>query len=699
MKNQTAKFFSINSHFAVKLLLKVLLIFVSFQVSASPPMPPHMGSSAPANLDKPFGSNGHPYLLFSDERVTELRNRLSAQEPGAIRFKNFADQVVSGKSLYAFGANLVAFMYPIVGEDKYCVDAVQKMDNFVAQEEAAIATYANGGDFKVLAAYDSFLYVGGRVGGVGAVFDWCYGFLSDSQKKRWIDYGNEVLFNLWYYKEASWGGRSKPGNGYATNNPLNNYYYSFLEATMYFGLATQGDNPKAQEWLTLFRETKVENQMLPKFGTISGGGSAEGTGYGTALARAFKVFDWWQGSSWLKADGTVLTGEKLYDRNVLAKDSLNYMLHSLAPTFKYLAPYGDHARDSRASIFDSHRDYILVLSSFYPTSNSARAAKTLMQNVGLSQMQKSYQAISDFLYSNEKTVNASMDVMPEFYYAETVGHVFSRTDWGSQASYFSASIGPYHEVHDHRDKNSFLFYKNDWLAYDQNINSKSGLLQKEIFHNMVRFDKLDTTDNYLGMIWFAPEPIVHAVEDTPVYTYVSADTAPLYEDRKTKVNLVEKYKRDMVYLKPDVLVVYDQIKTTAGNNIKKTWQLQSPYQPQYSTGSNTAFFQGGTSSMNVTTLIPEKPAYKKIDYLATGTGTAIENYYDSSGSVTSGHRLEIPLSGESVEFLNILDFDKSLASSTILSHDSNAIVINLIYSNGASQKVTISRCCGEVTIQ
>ncbi|MBL4608052.1 MAG: hypothetical protein JKY01_09525, partial [Pseudomonadales bacterium] len=610
-------------HLVSKILIIPALLLGPLAGFGANPLPQVMGAS-----DQAFGASGHPYLLFSPERVAKLRAKLTNNVAGATKFKTIVDKQVDGAKYYAFESKYVAFMYPITGDDKYCQFAVESTDRLVTLEEENIKTFADGGAFKVLAAYDSFLYVGKRVGGVAAVYDWCYGALTSAQKQRWIAYGNEVLFNLWNYKEAVWGGRAKTGNGYATGNPLNNYYYSFLEATMYFGLATQGDNPEAEKWLTLFRDNKVETQMLPKFASIKGGGSAEGTGYGTSLSRIFKLMDWWEDSTWKKADGTILRGEKLYNENSLARESLDYMLHTVVPSLSYLSPLGDHARDSTARFYDSHREYLLVLSSLYPTATSAKAAKTMLQNNGFSSMGKYYTAINDFLYANDSVVAAPLSDLPNFYYAETVGHIFSRTDWSPTASYFSASIGPYHEVHDHRDKNSFVFFKDEWLAYDQNINTHAGTYQHEVFHSMVRFDNLDNSSPYQGMIWRAPEPIVHAVVDTPAYTYVSADTFPLYEDRKTKVNLIEQYKRDMVYLKPNVLIVYDQLRTTAGHNIKKTWQLQSPFTPQYVAGSNVAVFQGGASSMKVTTLLPAAPSYSTVDYLDS---IAKEKYRDAAG--------------------------------------------------------------------
>ncbi len=52
-----------------------------------------------------------------------------------------------------------------------------------------------------------------------------------------VAYAGQTVWNIWNYQNATWGGRPYPWTGWSTDNPGDNYYYSFLAATMYWALA------------------------------------------------------------------------------------------------------------------------------------------------------------------------------------------------------------------------------------------------------------------------------------------------------------------------------------------------------------------------------------------------------------------------------------------------------------------------------
>ncbi len=59
---------------------------------------------------------------------------------------------------------------------------------------------------------------------------------------------------------------------------------------MMLGLASFGENPQAQTWIDQFRTVKMENQLFPTFNRdLVGGGSREGTGYGTAMKNLLRA--------------------------------------------------------------------------------------------------------------------------------------------------------------------------------------------------------------------------------------------------------------------------------------------------------------------------------------------------------------------------------------------------------------------------
>src|SRR3546814_11246500 len=73
-----------------------------------------------------------------------------------------------------------------------------------------------------------------------------------------------------------------------TSNPGNNYYYSFVEATMYWALASGNST-----WMNLLRNDKLP-ALQAYFAKLPGGGSLEGTGYGTSHMRLFSLYQTWR---------------------------------------------------------------------------------------------------------------------------------------------------------------------------------------------------------------------------------------------------------------------------------------------------------------------------------------------------------------------------------------------------------------------
>ncbi|MFT3859678.1 MAG: hypothetical protein QM742_19950, partial [Aquabacterium sp.] len=239
-------------------------------------------------------------------------------------------------------------------------------------------------------AGDSYLEIGRLVGDVALVYDWCYPKLTAAQRIRWTNYMNQAIWNVWNYSKANWApisstaittnftaGKSFPWSGWSIDNPSNNYYYSFLRATMLAGLATRGENSSAQTWIDQFRTNKIGNQLVPTFNRdLPGGGSREGTGYGNAMRSLFQLYDWWERS----------TGERIATLTPHTQSSAFWLAHSIVPTLDRLVATGDHARDSTAALFDYHREYLLGITSLFPQDKMSAVSKIILDNSSVKTM-------------------------------------------------------------------------------------------------------------------------------------------------------------------------------------------------------------------------------------------------------------------------------------------------------------------------
>ncbi|MFN0182715.1 MAG: Ig-like domain-containing protein [Aquabacterium sp.] len=568
-------------------------------------------------------SSTHPRILLANSELkTCLQRQITHAAPAALRMKSYVDAQMVSNNIYGFEPWTAALVYQATGDLRYADYAVQRTDAFVAAEEALIASGQ-----RPTVAYDSYLEVGEKIGGLATVYDWAWDRLTPQQRARWIAYANQAVWNVWNPSQAQWGGRPFTWTGWSIDNPANNYYYSFLRATMLLGLATHGENAQAPTWITRFRTDKIQNQLLPMFNSqLQGGGSREGTGYGTAMRGLWELYDWWERS----------TGERIASLTPHTRDSIAHLLHNLVPTLDRLAPTGDHARDSTAALFDYHRQYLLTLMSLYPQDRLSAIARSALELSSVPRTRYSYDYYSDFMYAPPIMPAASLSELSTAYWGPGTGQLMMRSGWDPAATYSNFICGPYTESHAHRDQGSFVLFKGDWLAWDSNIRSTSGIEQGEEKHNLVRMVK---ADNSVITQRAETSPCrLLALAHNDLFTYAVADVTPVYGGSQSSANGVSRIEREYLFIRPSTVVVMDRVVTTNAGT-RKLWTLNLPGQPTLSAGRMQLAV--GQNQLDVYGLAPAG---------ATGVWTA-------------GQRVEVADSatGQST-FLHVLGANGSVAS-------------------------------------
>jgi hypothetical protein len=545
------------------------------------------------------------------------------------------DSQLAGGNVYAFEGWHAGLLYVLTGDARYGRLAVSFVDADVTSEEAKIN--ATPTPMVPDVAGDDYLYVGDHVGDLALTYDWCFDLLTPTQKSRWIAYANQAVYNVWHNTMAMWGGKSFPWNGWSVDNPVNNYYFSFLRATMLLGLATRGENPMADTWLTTFRTNKIGAQLVPTYlSTLQGGGSLEGTGYGIAMRDLFRLYDEWGQT----------TTEHIEELTPHAHESIPWLLHAIVPTRDRLAPIGDHARDSTASLFDYHRDYLQVLAQMYPNDAAAQVARGFWPTSSVPEMSQQFMRYSDFLYDATGATTRPLTALYPLYHATGTGMIFVRSSWDKTATWASLMAGPYTESHAHHDQGQLLVYKNEWLAYDANIDSHSGLRQDEESHNLVRIENAGTTvEQRAG----GQPSTLSALHDEAAFTYFSADVAPIYGGQGVQLD-----RRDVVFVKPDVFVVLDRV-TTQSTAARRVFQLNVPVQPTIA--GSRATVQGTTSKLELIPILPGSPTPAVID-----DKTRIDPGQTMS-DFNAGFRIDIAQTGMATAvFLNVISLDGAVTA-------------------------------------
>ena len=551
---------------------------------------------------------------------------MSGNAASAIRFKSYVDAQIQGANYWGFQNWYAALLSQVTGNTAYCTFAVSKTETFVQSEETLIRN-----NQRAVVAGDSYLEVGATIGNLAIVYDWCRAQMTAAQRARWVTYANQAVWNVWNYNQARWGNTLYPWTGWSVDNPSNNYYYSFLRATMLLGLATYGENTQSQAWIDKFRTEKIGNQLVTVFNRdLQGGGSREGTGYGVAMKGLFDLYYWWEKS----------TTQRIADLTPHTLASFDKHLHDIVPTLDRIAPTGDHARDSTAALFDYHREYLLILARLYPADPLSGVSKTLLAQSSVPRMANGFEIWVDYLYDIADVVAQPLSRLPAARWGSGTGQFSVRSAWAADAAYANLICGPYTESHAHRDQGSFVFFKGNWLAFDENIKSHSGIFQDETSHNLVRIEQ---NGSVVTQTWNASCSML-ALADNANFSYGLAKVTPMYTGKAAVV----KVEREFLLLKPGTLVVLDRVQTN-GTGIKRIFSLNLPNTPTISGDRMTVL--SGTNQLDVLRLAP------------TGLTSQVISWPAVNSDMSGGTRVDVADTvGSTSVFLHVLGADRSFGS-------------------------------------
>lgn len=468
------------------------------------------------------------------------------------RFKAFVDRAVAGNPDYGFSAFDAAIMYRVTGGGAYADLAIAEVEAQVSQAETSIAA----GQAPAI-AHDSYLYVGDNLEDLATIYDWLYDRLTAQQRSRWAAYAEQAVYNVWHPSQASWGGKPFPWSGWSTSNPGNNYFYSFIQATMDWALASQN-----QTWLDFLNNDRLP-LLVNYFKQLPGGGSREGTGYGSSHMRLFDIYRVWKGAA----------GYDLCAQSTHCRDEISYWLHATVPTLDRFAPIGDQARESTATMYDYQRRVVLEAVALNLNSTPAAEGTWWLRHIvlpyagGLDRMSSGFNYKYDLLPENQTETPPAALV----YYASGVGQLFARSSWNTNAAWLSFIAGRYEESHAHADQGSFLLYKDRWLALDENINTHSGIKQRVELHNAVRFDKGGSTIEYVNQ--FSTSSMSYT--DLDGVLTINADLSPAYSAHAEDVR---SWQRELVYDRSQQsLRVHDL--SSSGAGVQAVWQINVPDRP------------------------------------------------------------------------------------------------------------------------
>ncbi|MCP4538781.1 MAG: DNRLRE domain-containing protein [Chloroflexi bacterium] len=529
----------------------------------------------------------HPRIFLTTGKLAALQARAVSTNTRWSQLLAYADAYSSQYSMH-----VDALVGAVTGQTSYCDEAVATALDIIADP--------GGGSTEP--------------GDLALVYDWCYAQLDAGQRTTFIDHFNtwadDQLANPGYIDVPGWG------------NYWPRYGYSFALV----GLATYGDNPRAQEWLDEFRHTRYRNVDLPLLEKIAdGGGWPEGM-----------IYDWIANLPRIKALEAWRTGagENLFESTAWYRERLGYiLLHrwpGLTDQYGYeFHPYpsiGDTERN-RGSIGNYERIMGLVLVERFSDEPLARQLQAYL-SAPPTDGSMSFLYSDEFLWFNPNQPSQTPD--QHTHYDAGTGTLLMRSGWpdgaadtDTSATYVTFQSGDHFSYHQHYDQNSFTLFKYDDLALDSGVYSGDGrsyhdrnFYVRTIAHNtLIVYNpdedfssaRPDAESNDGGQRTMypgsrAPETVEyfdqHAVhyengdilrfQDDARYTYALGDATQAYNnptynqtmDTSLSGNVakVSRFQREFVYLRPvaqgrrDYVVTFDRVgvvsPTFSGENTK-----------------------------------------------------------------------------------------------------------------------------------
>jgi len=215
--------------------------------------------------------------------------------------------------------------------------------------------------------------------------------------------------------------------------------------------------------------------------------------------------------------------------------------------------------------------------------------------------------------------------LPTEYVAAGMQRLFSRTDWSRDASWLTYALSWNQIDHQQADGNHFELYRNgEWLTKARTgyANIAEGIASSE-FRNTLAIENsrpVDRDDDdwridlwRRGSQWnyvATADPGSLRSSYYPDFTYAGGDATNLYNSESEGAIDVVHASRDLVWLKPDWVVVYDRADAPADRFKRVWWQL--PVAPAVN-GLQARMASTGGQQLFITALLPAGATMTLVD--------------------------------------------------------------------------------------
>jgi Domain of unknown function (DUF4082)/Bacterial Ig-like domain/FG-GAP-like repeat/FG-GAP repeat len=586
-------------------------------------------------LDIPAGHT-LPRLWFTPERLAQARAWYAAHP-----FAPEANRPLDN-----------AFVYQMTGDTTVAARAVADLLNFTVSNTELNATQSNAyrwGDW------------------VPVVFDWCFNQMTPDQRTavttRYNFYTDTIMGKIW------------GGPGFFSNN----YYWGYWRNALNWGIATYGDNPKAETYIHDALANRWTNNFVPwAAGKGAGGVSLEGTMYGREVLQYPTI----------PLQSSILLGRDLLTETNYYTEAVYNLIYSTSPgplaapgegSFYQVFPFNDD-QNSHGFPVASHSDYadfMTIMAGEYSDRHVGGIARQWLSTVAANPHY--YVAAVD-----RGGATRSLSSLPTDYYAPGPGYLYAKSDWSPAAMSLGFQLGWVFDGgvgHGHRDAGSFQISRNgQWLTkestgYTGDIVGYKGTgtawVGSELAHNGLLFQGKGLVEQQYAN----GSPRVTRLESTPEYTFASVDLTPAFRTNNDPYAgpydnpYARSVVRDFVYVRElGALIAFDRMESRSGampaEAVEKTFLLHFPNNPTIS--GNTVLGVNGDQALKLTALTPtgqSPPVFRVVNEIPATTISSTDYQY----------RLEATTTGMAQTYLiNVIQAREATAADLVISMTEDA---------------------------
>ncbi|MEP3389133.1 MAG: heparinase II/III family protein [Reichenbachiella sp.] len=275
----------------------------------------------------------------------------------------------------------------------------------------------------------------------------------------------------------------------------------------------------------------------------------------------------------------------------------------------------------------------------------------------------------DFLFYDAQLEQTNFRQLPTFRHFEDHGFVSMRSGWDTDATLLGFRCGPapghvnqrrsdrvdnhgFGPGHQQPDINNFVIYAHgEWLAIDPGYTK----WKETRNHNTILVNghgQAGANHKWLDFMAFearSPQPQILLAESNDTYDYVIGDAGHIYVDSAG----LNRFVRQIMFLKPDIVVVADKIDTKKESSID--WLLQANQQADLSWHNETASINKKEVSLSIHQVLPRKtkPQIIRRSIAASDASTITD---EKNGTLQT---MVFQTDGQSAEYLMVLAVNTS----------------------------------------